>query len=144
MTSLTGRPFYVLFLLSGIAIILLGFAGLARMLGWSGSLTGIQVSTPAVRDEAAAKPSRIYSRRLCLHCGMIISMRDIPANQQDLSGNTVAVETSGIVSLSSKPIRSEIVVLMADGSNRTFVEDHPHTWREGARLIFIDGSGLSD
>lgn len=145
MNTFTGRPLYVLLLVAGAAIILFSMTGFARMMGWYGGFPGIQTGTRVVNAEVVAKQSRIHARRMCAHCGMITSMREIPFSGDEIHKNAIASGKHVVESETRQPGgRSEIVVLMADGSSRVFEEDHPHNWREGARLIFIDGGSLPD
>lgn len=145
MTSLTDRPLYVVLLLSAVAIILFSTAGIARMMGMSGGFLGIQASPPAAKEAVVAKSKRNYARRMCPHCGVITSMRELPVGSVVFGDNDVSAEAGSAGREPLQPGRKfEIVVLMADGSRRVFVEEHQLNWREGERLIFIDASTLSN
>lgn len=135
----------MLAMLSGVAVILFSSAGVARMIGWSGDFFGNPGSAPIAKAAVVSKPGRSNTRRMCAHCGVITSMREIAVGSQESGQKAFTVDTASVGREPIVPTRKfEIVVLMADGSSRVFEEQHPAKWREGERLIFIDASSLSN
>jgi hypothetical protein len=83
-------------------------------------LAGCEIANSASAPEVA----REMPRR-CLHCGWIESKRAVPPDAWDPRA-TVAYEYT---------------VRMSDGSHSVFRGEHPSSWREGERLILINGAG---
>ena len=129
-------------LITGIAVILFSTAGFARMMGWgsnstdeSGDILALDQTAPVpATSEARAKPR-------CPECGVIVSMREIKARNED-SGPGAA---GGLVAGNQdetrvKSTRSyDITVRLADGSSRVINDANPARWRTGERLMVIDG-----
>jgi hypothetical protein len=127
---------YLPLLITGVAVVLFSSAGIARMMGWGpNSIMGVPASATS---EARAAPR-------CPECGMIVSMREIKGRDED-SGPAAA---SGVAAGSRdkalvKPTRNyEIIVRMADGSNRVINAANPARWRTGERLKVIAGTDPS-
>lgn len=143
MKGQTDKSSYRPLLIAGIAVILLGSAGIAHMMGWgtvftddSGDILALDQAPPApATSEARAKPR-------CPECGVIVSMREIDVRNEDNgSGATGRVAARGQGETRVKSTRSyEITVRMADGSSRVFNDANPARWRLGERVIVIDGA----
>lgn len=121
-------------LITGVAIVLIGIAGIARMLGWGPNLADDSGDILALDQKApvsATSEARVGAR--CPECGVIVSIREIQA-----SGGTVAGSRS---ETRAKATRSyEITVRLADGSSRVFNDASSANWRSGERVIVIDGA----
>ena len=64
----------------------------------------------------------------CPECGMVVSMREIEAHGEDAAHDGAAATT---------PPRYEIIVRLADGSERVIREANPARWRVGERVVVI-------
>jgi hypothetical protein len=111
------RAFWPL-LITSIAVVLFSTAGMARMMGWGpdaagDSDAGSALDVPAVGTRAGPR---------CPECGTIVSVREIESRD------------------AASPASYEFVVRMADGSTRVIGDANPRNWREGERLMVIDGS----
>jgi hypothetical protein len=121
MEKRAGRFSFWPLLITGIAVIVFGSAGFARMMGWGPGTTGYSRAILAL-DEPAGE-ARAGPR--CPECGMIVSVREIEGHGEE------------------SPARYEFVVRMADGSSRLVGDASPGRWRNGERLIVIDGASPS-
>ena len=78
--------------------------------------------------EAIAPPALVEltlrNVRRCPHCGWIESKREIAPPSADAHAL----------------LSYEYTVRMGDGSSHVFREEMPVSWRQGERLIFIEGS----
>ena len=127
MKAQVDRPSYLPLLITGIAVILLCTAGIARMMGWGPTFTGgsggvfvadarsatsaTPVATiPDTTPASVAGDTRAKAR--CAECGVIVLMRQI---------------------------EKQIVVRMADGSRRVIDDADLASWRPGERVIVIGG-----
>ena len=115
MKTLAHRSPYLPLLITGIAVILLSTAGIARVLGWGLNSTDDSGDTLAL-DQTAPVPTASEARAgpRCPECGVIVSARE-----------------------------NEIIVRMADGSSRVIDDSNPARWRTGERVIIIDGTSPS-
>lgn len=101
-------------LITVIVIVLFSSAGVARMMGWGPDLGGSWNEVPEFDRMIPVTESGAPAGPRCPECGVIVS-----------TGN------------------NEIVVRMADGSNRAIEQANPARWRAGERLIVIAGADAS-
>jgi outer membrane lipoprotein SlyB len=126
-------------LITGVAVILLSAAGIARMMGWGPNSTGNSGGTSA--------PDRLsVANGKCAECGVIVSMREIQVrNEVTGPGPPGGAEAGNQGETGMKSTRSyEITVRLADGSSRVFNDANPARWRSGERVIVIDGADRSN
>lgn len=113
------------------------------MLGWgpnsadgSGEILALDQKAPV----SATSEARVRAR--CPECGVIVSIREIQASNEDAgpraTGGAVAGGRSETRSKATKSY--EITVRLADGSSRVFNDANPANWRPGERVIVIDGA----
>jgi hypothetical protein len=127
MKTQVDRPSYLPLLITGIAVILLCTAGIARMMGWGPTFTGGSggIFVPDARSATSATPVAAIpgtnptpvtgdtrAKARCAECGVIVLMREI---------------------------ERQIIVRMADGSRRVIDDADPASWRPGERVIVIGG-----
>jgi len=141
MKTQADQPSFLTLLIVGIAVILFGTAGFARMMGWgamlsdgSGGILALDQTVPAAASEARAGPT-------CPECGMIVSIREIERHGENSGPGSAGGAMAGNRNETRvKSARSlEIAVRMADGSSRVISDPEPARWRTGERLIVIDG-----
>lgn len=139
MKTQAGKSSYRPLLITGIAVILLGTVGIARMMGSGSNSTDDSGDTSAPDDLSVAK-------RKCTECVVIVSIRAIDVRNEDTGpGATGRVVAHNQGEVRVKPTRSyEITVRMTDGSNRVFIDANPAKWRSGERVIVIDGANPSN
>ena len=118
MENRTGGSSFWPLLITGIAVIVFGSAGFARMMGWGPGTTSYSRAILAL-DEPAGEA---HAGPRCPECGMVVSVREIGWHDEESSGNY------------------ESIVRMADGSSRVIDSSGPVRWRMGERLLIIDGA----
>lgn len=154
MNMRVSRSRYLPLLIVGSAVILFSTAGIAAIMGWlpaaagdsgdileRGNVPAALAARDALTVQTAPAPAaggrRVKAR--CPECGVIVSMREIDAGEAgtDLAGVTAA----GNKARSAESARRyEITVRLTDGSRRVIEQANPARWRQGERLILIDGA----
>jgi hypothetical protein len=141
----------------GIAVVLFSTAGIAAIMGWRSASAGSPDNTAALNDPAgssakavALSPQSAQTRTnakgransKCVECGLIVSVDEINGYDDDFSIGTADGATHG--DWDEKPLkmttRYEIIVRMADGSNRVINPASLANWRLGGRVIVIAGT----
>ncbi|MGQ0523889.1 MAG: hypothetical protein ACT4P8_09550 [Betaproteobacteria bacterium] len=152
------RSRYLPLLIVGSAVILFSTAGIAAIMGWLPATAGdsgdilARGNVPAalaardaltVQTAPAPAPGGTRVKARCPECGVIVSMREIDAGG---AGTGLAgVTAAGNKALSTESARRyEITVRLADGSRRVIEQANPASWRQGERLILIDGAPPSN
>ena len=130
METQTDKSSWLPLLITGLAIILFSTAAIARMLGWGPNSTA---------EASVSATSETPARPRCPECGVILSIREIERHDE-VSGPGAAggvAAGNGDKTLVKSDRSYEIVVRMADGSNRVVNVANPARWRTGERLIVI-------
>lgn len=157
MKKQPNRPAYLPLLIVSIAVVLFSTAGIAAIKGWlpassdgSGDTQALQMPSVAPAKavapaaETAARQAKIKARAngRCAECGLIVSIGEINGHDDDFGIGAAGRLSAG--DRNEKPLNStkryEIIVRMADGSNRVIDDASPANWRLGARVIIIDGT----
>lgn len=132
---------YLPLVIAGIVIVLFSSAAIARMLGWDPNSAGDSGDTFVLDQAAAATTNAPRARLRCPECGEIVSMREIERHDEN-SDPGAADEVTG-ANRDEKQVSSirshEIIVRMADGSNRVIEQANPASWRPGELVIIIGG-----
>jgi hypothetical protein len=138
-------------------VILLGIAGVARIMGWLpnsmgdfGNILATEVLSAASAKSVAEPvdmdlpqaPSNARSKRRCPECSVIVSMREIDASGPIASlgavGQKVASNENGMRGTSARSYK--FTVRLEGGSDRVIIDANPASWRPGQRVIVIDGT----
>jgi len=100
------------------------------------SIRPVYAPMPSSPAEARGKASR---RAKCADCGVIGAIRQIhkPSGPESV-GSGVADSISRTVNRAAAETH-EVTVRMQDGSSRKFIESSPAHWREGERVVLIEG-----
>jgi hypothetical protein len=149
------KSFFLLSTVAGIAVVLLGIAGVARIMGWLPNSIGGFRNIPAIEVLSAASaksvaepvdmdlpqvPSNASSKRRCPECSVIVSMREIDASGPNASlgavGQKVASNENGMRGTSARSF--QFTVRLEGGSRRVIIDANPASWRPGQRVIVID------
>lgn len=156
MNTHANKSRYLLRLIVGIAVILFGTAGIARMMGWGPNSTrgSSGILAFGILPTASAKPVAATVQTTpggdtrggrCAECGVIMSMREIGARDEgaglDASGGTAAGKQDELPVTSAR--RYEITIRLTDRSSRVINHASPASWRPGERVIVIDGANPS-
>lgn len=144
-------------LVGGLALTLLGIAGIATVMAWVPSVGDVEnvgvaldslpppVSPVSVEEQISAGQARraLSARRQCEECGVVASTREIRQRREGSEFGEFGAAGDVTRGGRSAPDEStriyEVTVRMQDGSNRVFVQTSPANWRVGERLIFIAG-----
>ena len=141
-------------LVGGVALTLLGMAGIATVMAWVPSVGDVEnvgvaldslpppVRPVGVEEQISAGQARraLSARRQCEECGVVASTREIRQHREGSEFGAAGDVTRGGRSAPDESTRTyEVTVRMQDGSNRVFVQASPANWRVGERLIFIAG-----
>lgn len=131
-------------LLTGVAGILLATYGFALAMLWlPGSTAVAAVSDAALPAMASADKPRGEPK--CPECGTIGTTRQIlPLDEPPGERLAAAVGRGGGRQLVALAKNYEVTVRMQDGSQRVFLEASATHWRQGERIILIDGSSPSN
>jgi hypothetical protein len=157
MKTQTDKSFFLLSTIAGIAVILLGVAGVARITGWLpnpiggfGTILAIEVFSAASAKSDAEPgdvdlpqaPGNARKQRRCPECSVIVSMREIDASGQTTSpgpaGQKVSSNENGLRGTSARSY--EFTLGLEGGSGRVIIDANPASWWPGPRVIFIDGA----
>jgi hypothetical protein len=151
------RSRYLLLLIVGSAVILFSTAGIAAIMGWlpatagdsgdileRGNVPAALAARDALTVQTAPAPAAggKHAKARCPECGVIVSMREIDAGE-------AGTDLAGVTAAGNKPLsgasagRYEITIRLADGSRRVIEHVDPASWRQGERLILIDGASPS-
>jgi len=136
-------------LIAGLAVILFSTAGIARMMGWGPDSTVDSDDVLAPDQAASLMMGEARAQPRCPECGMILaieSMQKIESSNGESDPGATGVVLAGNrdeIRVKSAE-RHEIIVRMADGSNRVIDDANPARWRPGQRLIVIAGAEPSD
>lgn len=134
-----------------LAVIVFGTSGIAAVMTWmptSSHLTGVDsarnkpqtLSARPVAGHPAPAVSNVRIRVKCTECGVVESTREI--KQVGAAGG---VAMAGQIEIAAKPTnRYEVNVRMNDGSSRVFMAANPANWRDGKRVILIEGASRSN
>jgi hypothetical protein len=155
MKTQTDKSSSLLLTIAGIAVILLGIAGVTRIMGWLPNSIGGFRNIPAIEVLSAASaksvaepvdmdlpqaPSNARGKRRCPECSVIVSMREIDASGPNASlgavGQKVASNENGMRGTSARSY--QFTVRLEGGSRRVIIDANPASWRPGQRVIVID------
>ena len=155
MKTHTDKSCFLPSTIAGIAVILLGIAGVVRIMGWLpdsvggfGNILAIEVLSAASAKPAAEPvdmdlpqaPSNARGKQRCPECSVIVSMREIDASGPNASlgavGQKVASNETGMRGTSARSY--EFTVRLEGGSRRVIIDANRASWRPGQRVIVID------
>lgn len=130
----------------GIVLVLIGAAVGARMMGLLpnsigafGGMRNIELVSDAAAESGTSVrlPGNGRVRRRCPECGVIASVRAIDSNASNPASNLYA-GGGGVQGIATN--RYEVIVRLDGGARRVMVDTNPTRWREGERVIVIDGT----
>ena len=145
---------YLPLLIGGVAVILLGAAGIAAVMAWtpvSADVAGAvfaldKFPMPLARPvgtQAQISPTQaegdVRVRVKCPECGVVVSTREIDQLGEGGAPKGGRNEMPGTSAMSY-----EVTIRMKDGSSRTFMDANPANWRPGERMIFIESASRSN
>ncbi len=112
-SSANKRPHLPQMIYGGIALLLLG-SGIGTRMAWTSAWAqGLPAQAAAEQAD-----SETVADTKCRECGVVVASREL-------------AQSAGK--------RYEVTVRMKDGSSRTFTHNSPVAWRQGERLMFIEG-----
>jgi outer membrane lipoprotein SlyB len=139
-------PEVLLLLIAGIAAFLFVAMGVARVTGWE-LISTVDAGAIPASGPAAIVPAAGEARAMprCPECGVIVSMREVEGRGEDVDPVAAAGTTTGNgnETPAKKTRNYEIIVRMADGTDRSIYAANPARWRTGERLMVIAGTGPS-
>jgi hypothetical protein len=157
MKTQTAKSSFPLSTIAGIAVILLGIAGVVRIMGWFPNAMGDFGNIPAIEVLSAASAKSVAEpvdmdlpqasgnargKRRCPECSVIVSMLEIDASGPNANlgavGQKVASNENGMRGTSARSY--EFTVRLEGGSRRVIVDANRASWRPGQRVIVIDGA----
>jgi hypothetical protein len=128
-------------LIVGIAVIVFGAAVSVAIMRSLPVATAQLVGDP-VRTPPGQADGQVRAKSRCPGCGVIVSMREI-----GMKDDNSAPDAAGRVGYNSRneiqinPDKSyEIIVRMADNSQRVINHARPASWRPGERVVVIGGA----
>lgn len=139
--------------LAGLALVLLGAAAGARILGYlpdridafrAARAIDVIATASAGGDIGAERSSMqpasgsATGKRRCPACGVIVSIREIAATPS--TGSTAAQDEDAVTDSAS---RFEYTVRLQGGAQRSIFHATPTRWQRGERVIVIDRAGPS-
>lgn len=142
MNAQVKRFLHLPVLVVGIAAILLSGIVIAS-LAFSGQQSDGVVAPHEAPDAAAlaALAAPVSRARRCAECGVIESVREIEAADDNAAARTPARSAAGQRGeIEAKPRAShEITIRMQDGSMRVITDAKPANWRRGEPVTIIAG-----
>lgn len=145
---------YMPLMIGSFAVILFSTAGIASMMGWRPALSGSAADSvthdasgaaaPEALPQAQTSPKQAKARahKRCAECGQVVSMTEITGQDSDfgIDKNSSVTDDNAVEKEANSATRHNIVVRMADGSNRVFSNVSAAQWRVGERVIVIAGT----
>jgi hypothetical protein len=155
MKTQSYKSSFLLSTIAGIAVILLGVAGVVRIMGWLpnsiggfGNILAIEVVSAASANPVAEPvdmdlpqaSGNVRSKRRCPECSVIVSILEVDSSGPNASlgavGHKVASNENGMRGTSARSY--EFTVRMESGSRRVIVAANRAGWSPGQRVIVID------
>lgn len=157
MKTQTDKSSFLLWTIASIAVILIGIAGVARIMGsLPNSIDGFgKILAIDVLSAASANPvaepvdtdlppasGNVRSNRRCPECSVIVSMLEIDASGPNAKLGTVGHKAASNENrMRGTSARSyEITVRLEGGSRRVIAAPNRAGWSPGQRVIVIDGT----